>query len=68
MTRGLATGWALFWLSFLLVLFPHLAARIDDRNLVRWIAVPVLIASAIGLADHYFGLGLSTLPPPSKAG
>lgn len=68
MTRGLATGWALFCVSFLLVLFPHLAARIDDRNLVRWIAAPLLIASAIALADHYLGLGLSTLPPPSKAG
>lgn len=55
MMRGLLTWWLAFALSVAGTLFPHLFARdfLDDANIVRWIAVPLLLVSATILADHY---------------
>ena len=53
--RGVSTWWIAFTLSMFGTLFPDLAAHgfLDDRRLVRWIAVPMLFASTIMLVSYY---------------
>lgn len=54
--RYLTAYWLLFALGVAGTAVPHLLAHnfLDDARIVRWIAVPVLLASAIWLSDYYF--------------
>jgi hypothetical protein len=54
--RGYFAIW--FWFVFGLVgsFFPHVLAKdwLDEPSVVRWIAVPLLIACGFLLADYHF--------------
>ncbi|WP_267397388.1 MULTISPECIES: hypothetical protein [unclassified Sphingomonas] len=56
MTRGPSNYWLIFGLSLFATLFPDIVAHgfLDDRRIVRWIAIPLLFASTIVLVDFYF--------------
>lgn len=53
--RGIAGTWVMFALALFGTLFPDLAASkfLDDSRLVRWIAIPILIASSVLLVSYY---------------
>ncbi len=55
MTRGPGLYWIIFSMSVFGTLFPDLVANgfLDDRRIVRFIAIPLLFASTIILVDFY---------------
>lgn len=54
--RGYLAILGLFLFGLAGTFFPHLLAGhfLDEPSVVRWIAVPLLIAGAVLLADHHF--------------
>ncbi|NIJ28352.1 hypothetical protein FHT00_000280 [Sphingomonas insulae] len=55
MSRGPGLYWIVSSLSLFGTLFPDLLAHgfLDDRRIVRWIAIPMLIASTTLLVSFY---------------
>jgi hypothetical protein len=55
MRGGILTTWLAFAMSLFATLFPDLVARgfLDDRRLVRWVAVPALLATGVLLVSYH---------------
>jgi len=55
MNRGPGLYWMISGLSLFATLFPDLVAHrfLDDRQIVRWIAIPMLLASTTLLVSFY---------------
>jgi hypothetical protein len=55
MRGGIVTMWIAFALSLFGTLFPDLVAQdfLDDRRIVRWIAIPTLFATGVLLVSYH---------------
>lgn len=55
MRGGIITTWIAFALSLFGTLFPDLVAHgfLDDRRIVRWIAIPTLVATSVLLVSYH---------------